>query len=290
MTVLALALVFASAIAHATWNYLAKSSRDTYAFSWAFTTVAGLMYVPIALIVTRFHPLPLNALYFIGGTVLLHVLYFWLLNASYARADLSVVYPMARGTSIICIPVGAALLLDEHVSVRAAAAICLIVIGILVVHSRGSGRKAISSLWLSFRDTGAQLALLTGLVIACYSLWDKHALTVVPPIVQDAGIFAGQAVINLPITLHWRRRAVLREICERPWAVLAAGILSPLAYLLVLTALTFSRVAYIAPSREIGIVIGTLLGTRTLGEAHASNRILGSCLIVGGVFALALFG
>ncbi|HVC32040.1 MAG TPA: hypothetical protein VNL16_00855, partial [Chloroflexota bacterium] len=77
-------------------------------------------------------------------------------------------------------------------------------------------------------------------------------------------------------------------IRERPIAILAAGILSPLAYLLVLTALTFSQVAYIAPTREIGIVIGAVLGARSLKEPYPANRMVGSALIVLGIFGLAL--
>src|SRR5579883_2868271 len=116
MTALALTLVLASAVAHATWNYLAKSSRDTFAFTWGFTTVASLVYLPIAIVVSSARPPPASALVFVAVTVALHLVYFALLNASYARADLSVVYPVARGTGIMLIPVGAAFLLGERVS------------------------------------------------------------------------------------------------------------------------------------------------------------------------------
>src|SRR5579885_2256069 len=95
MTIVALALVIASAFAHATWNYLAKSSRDTYAFTWAFTAVATLIYLPITVLVSRSQPPPSNALLLVAVTVGLHLLYFRLLNAGYARADLSIVYPVA---------------------------------------------------------------------------------------------------------------------------------------------------------------------------------------------------
>ncbi len=288
MTAIALVLVVASAFAHATWNYLAKSSRDTHAFTWAFTGVSTLVYLPIAAIVTWRHPPPLSALSFIAVTVGLHLIYFWLLNASYARADLSIVYPVARGTGIMLIPLGAVVLLGEHVSTYGALSILLIVLGVLGVHSRGRGRTAFRGLLRSIHEPGSRLAMLTGLIIASYSLWDKNALSHLSPILLDTGIFAGQAMVNAPIYLRWRRQAVLREIEERPIAVLAAGILSPLAYLLVLTALTFSRVAYIAPTREIGIVIGTLLGARTLKEPYLANRLIGSTLIVLGIFCLAL--
>lgn len=288
MTAIALVLVLASAVAHATWNYLAKSSRDTYAFTWAFTGVASLVYLPIAIATAWSHPPPLSALAFIAVTVSLHVLYFGFLNASYARADLSIVYPVARGTGIILIPIGAVLILGEHVSGYAAASIAVIILGVVGVHSRGTGWSAVRGLARSIREPGSRLAALTGVIIAGYSIWDKNALSHLSPILLDTGIFVGQALVNAPLMLHWRRPAVRREITERPLAVLAAGILSPLAYLLVLTALTVSRVAYIAPTREIGIVIGALLGARSLKEPYPANRLVGSALIVVGIFGLAL--
>ena len=288
MTFLALTLVLASAFAHATWNYLAKSSRDTYAFTWGFTAVASVLYLPIAVATSRLRPPPASAFVFIAVTVGLHVVYFGLLNASYARSDLSVVYPVARGTGIILIPLGAILFLGERVSAYGAVSIAVIVIGVLAVHSRGTGRSAIRGLAHSLAEPGSRFAALTGVIIASYSLWDKNALTYLSPIVLDTGIFIGQALVNAPVMLRWRRPMIAREIRERPAALLAAGILAPLAYLLVLTALTFSPVAYIAPTREIGIVVGTLLGARTLKEPYPVNRLVGSALIVLGVFGLAL--
>ena len=288
MTLIALALVVASAFAHATWNYLTKASRDTHAFSWAFTTTAGLIYLPFALFVAARQPPPARAWVLIAGTVALHVLYFRLLNASYARADLSIVYPFARGTGLLLIPIGAVVLLGERISPGSALSIGVIIVGVLVLHSRGTGVSAVRGLVTSLADPGSGLAALTGVVIASYSLWDKNALGVLSPIVLDTGIFLGQAVVNAPFILARRREAVLEEIRTRPKAILAAAILSPLAYLLVLTALTFSQVAYVAPTREIGIVFGTLLGARNLKESHRKNRLVGSVMIVLGVFGLAI--
>jgi drug/metabolite transporter (DMT)-like permease len=287
MTIVALALVLASAFAHATWNYLAKSSRDTYAFTWAFTSLAGLIYLPVSVTLSRTW-LSLQALSFITVTAFLHVLYFGLLNASYSRADLSLVYPVARGTGLALIPLGAVWLLQEHISFLGTLSILIIVSGVLTVHSRGRGRAALVGLGKSLGESGSRLAVLTGVVIASYSLWDAHALSVTSPILLDAGIFAGQAILVAPFILIKKRTAVRREWCERPFAVIAAAILSPLAYFLVLTAITLSGVAYVAPTREIGMVFGVLLGWHSLKEGHAANRLLGSALIVAGVFGLAL--
>jgi drug/metabolite transporter (DMT)-like permease len=287
MTLLALALVLASALAHATWNFLAKTSKDTFAFTWAFTAAAALIYLPIAALASRGNPLPRAAIYLVAVTVGLHAVYFSLLAASYARADLSVVYPFARGTGLLLIPIGGAAVLGERISGPGALSIALILLGVLVIHSRGTGRSAVTGLARSLHEPGSRLAALTGVVIAGYSLWDKNALSQLSPVVLDTGIFAGLALVNAPVALGRRRHAVARELRERPLAVVAAGMLAPLAYLLVLTALTFSRVAYVGPMREIGIVVGAALGARQLKEPYPANRLLGSALIVLGVLGLA---
>ncbi|HUX86452.1 MAG TPA: DMT family transporter [Chloroflexota bacterium] len=286
MNVVSFGLVLISAFAHATWNYLAKSSRDPYAFTWAFTSLAGLIYLPVALMVSQSWP-SWPVIFVVSVTAVLHVFYFGLLNASYRRSDLSLVYPVARGTGLTLIPIGAALLLREHISFPGMVSIGIILGGVLIVHSRGRGWAAFRSLGKSLHEPGSRLAVLTGVVIACYSLWDAHALSTTTPLILDAGIFAGEAVLSAPYALLSRSAAVRREIRERPVAVVGAAILSPLAYLLVLTAITLSPVAYVAPTREIGIVIGALLGWRSLKEGHGSNRLLGSGLIVVGVFSLA---
>jgi drug/metabolite transporter (DMT)-like permease len=288
VTTFALGLVIGSAIAHATWNYLAKASKDAYAFTWAFTCLAALIYGPITLIAGMAHPPPLSAFLFVAVTVGLHVIYFTLLAASYTRSDLSVVYPFARGTGLLLVPLGAAAILREPISLVGAVFIAVILLGVVTIHSRGRGADALAGLVRSLREPGSRLAALTGVIIAAYSLWDKNALTYLDPIVLNTGIFVGLAIVNAPYALARRRIAVWEEASRHPLAVVAAAILAPLAYLLVLTALTFSRVSYIGPTREIGIVVGTMLGARNLREPYPANRLVGSALIVLGVFGLAL--
>ena len=82
--------------------------------------------------------------------------------------------------------------------------------------------------------------------------------------------------------------AIRSEWRERGRSILAAGILVSLAYVLVLTALTTSRISYVAPAREMGIVLGAVFGVLFLGEGYGTWRILGSLLILGGVLTLGV--
>lgn len=288
MSLLALALVLASAGAHATWNYLAKSAGDKALFTWSFLALSSAIYLPLVLFFAARNPIPPAGWIYAGGTMLLHVVYFTTLTAGYAREDLSVVYPVARGTGVALTPIVAALALGERVSLGGGAAIGVIVLGVVVAYTRGRGLSAIGGLAHSLRSTGSQLALLTGLIIALYSTWDKQGVSLVAPPVYIYFPFLGQTLFAAPYALR-RWGSVRREVVARPLAVVAAAILSPLAYLLVLLALTFSPVSYIAAAREVGIVFGALLGALVLREPHGSNRLTGCSLIVLGVLGLALF-
>jgi drug/metabolite transporter (DMT)-like permease len=126
-------------------------------------------------------------------------------------------------------------------------------------------------------------------VIGLYTLWDKTAVSVllVPPLLYDWATVVGQALVVAPVAL--RRGPELRATWrERRGAVIGVGLLSRLSYILALTALAVSPVAYVAPAREIGILFGAVLGARLLAEGHALRRGLGAAAMVLGVLALAL--
>lgn len=287
MSPLALALVLGSGFAHAGWNFLLRTSGDKVVFSWCFTVLASVLYLPLAVTVALAAPVPVEGWVAILGTMVLHIAYFYLLNQAYTHGDLSLTYPVARGTGLALTPILAVAFIGEQISPPAAGAILVILLGVLLAHSRGTGLAALQDTASGLVSKGALFALATGLVIAAYSVWDKRALRVVAPPLLNYGIFLAQALMSTPVVLR-RWPAVRRELAQRKRAILAAAILSPLAYLLVLAALTFSRVSYVAPAREFGIVVGTLLGTFVLKEPHGPNRLLGAALITAAVVALAL--
>jgi len=133
-----------------------------------------------------------------------------------------------------------------------------------------------------------RVALLTGALIATYSVWDKAALDDLSPLTLNQFAMAGHALILAPIALRNGGGFVRHEWRERRGSILAAGVLAPLAYVLVLAALTTSRISYVAPVREFGIVIGAMLGVMLLGEGYGRWRIAGAVTILAGVFTLAL--
>ena len=189
---------------------------------------------------------------------------------------------------MMLVPILAAVALDERISLQGALAIAVILAGIFIAHTRGGTGLWLTVSKLAFADRGTRYALLTGLTIACYSVWDKHGVSLSPAPFYAYFIFLSWLFLGGLDVLRRRRPALKQMFKERKREIVAAGILAPLAYGLVLTALTFSRVSYVAPARELGIVIGAVLGIVIGGEPHGKNRIIGACLIAGGVIALAL--
>ena len=104
--------------------------------------------------------------------------------------------------------------------------------------------------------------MITGVLIAAYTLCDKQAVGPfgVPPMIQQWGTSVGLAVFLAPLAFV-QRDQVRRHLRHHRGHVLAIGILVPTAYILVLTAMRFTPISYIAPAREVSILIGTLMGT-----------------------------
>ena len=286
MSPLALGLVLAAACCHATWNLLAKGAKDTVAFTWLFTACSVVLYLPLAAGMMVWARPDLDAGK--AGLVLvsagLQIVYFLLLGWGYRAGDLSLVYPLARGTGPLLATAGAMLLFGERPSALALAGAGLVVGGMLMMtaprrlsQARGSGRAV-------------AFALATGACIATYTLWDKRVVAVVPPVILNYGMDLVRTLALAPVALRTpaRRAAVLAEWRAQPRNVIGVAVLAPLAYLFVLTALTMSPVSYVAPAREVSILLGAILGARLLREGDATRRLAGAAAIGAGVIALAL--
>jgi drug/metabolite transporter (DMT)-like permease len=285
VTAFALALVLASAVAHATWNLFAKRSSGGAPFLWLAFALSVPLYAPLAiavLIVNGARIGPVELLWMFVNAAL-NVAYGIFLLRGYRAGDLSVVYPLARGTGPVVAIVGAVLLFGERPTALALAGGLSIVAGVFVL--TGDPRK------LRPRGAGTAVAyaLLTGVTIAAYTLWDKRGVSVllIPPVVYEWGANVFRVLILAPLALR-RWPEVRREWRSNRTAVLVVASLSPLAYILVLTALAISPVSYVAPAREVGILLGVLVGARALAEADIGTRSIAAILMVGGVIALAL--
>jgi drug/metabolite transporter (DMT)-like permease len=281
-----LALVVAAALAHAGWNLVAKPAVGGAAFVWLCAVAGTVLYLPVAVIALALDPGPLGwaALTLMAGSGALHALYFVLLQRAYATGDLSAVYPLARGTGPLLSTTAAIVVLGERPSLLALAGAVLVVAAVFSMIRRSPDRDSSADV-----VHGTVFAVLTGAAIAAYTLWDKQAVGAVAlsPILYYWGTNLANAALLTPAAL--RRRAALGQAWTRSRNRAAAvGLLSPLAYVLILYALARARVSYVAPARESSIVIGTLLGVFVLHEQDARRRLAAAAAILAGVVALAL--
>lgn len=285
MTFAALLLVLLAAFMHASWNLLAKRASGGALFVWWCAALAGLLYAPVAaavVLVGRPHLGPVQ-LVFMAGSALLHLTYFTLLQAGYRFGDLSLVYPLARGTGPMLATLLAIVLLGERPGPIALAGVALVVASVFLltggtVPKRGDlARRAIA------------FGLATGGLIAVYTLWDAHAVGAlgIPPVLQDWGADAGRALALTPYALGRRGEAaaIWRKHGRK---AIGVAVLSPLAYILVLSALSFTAVSRVAPAREVSILIATFMGTRFLSERQVRRRLLAAAGMVVGIAAIAV--
>lgn len=289
MTTAVFLLVLGSALCHASWNFLLKNSAHKLAFLWSFSVIAFALFLVPAVVAAAVEGIGgWRGLAFGFGTALLHGAYGLALSRGYHVGDLSSVYPIARGMGPALVPLGAVIILGESVSVAAGVGIALVVFGIYILNVESFSPRDLTQPLRNLNRPAGRIALLTGALIASYSLWDKAALDYLSPLTLNQFTWCGIVIFLAPVVLLDRARPAAAEWRDRRGAVVAAGILSPLAYVLVLVALTSGRIAYVAPAREVGIVIGAALGVLFLGEGYGAWRISGAALIVAGAFTLGL--
>jgi len=288
MTVAALILVLASAVCHASWNFLLKRSDHKLAFLGSAGVIGALTLLGPAVLIAAINGISLTAVALGCVTATLHGVYGLSLARGYRLGDLSSVYPVSRGVGLALIPIGAAFLLGESISALAVLGIALIAVGVYAMHIEPHAMRDVAAPLRALNRPAGRTALLTGVLIASYSLWDKNALDEVSPVLLNQFAMTGHALITTTAATQTNPDAIWAEWRAHGWSIVAAGVLIQLAYLLVLLALQTSRVGYIAPSREVGIVFGAALGVVLLGEGFGLWRIWASLAVVGGVIVLAI--
>ena len=283
----ALGLVLLAAVAHATWNLLARRAEEKLAFLWCSTAVSTVLLLPIGawlLLHESISPIGWLVVTLSAG---LEALYYWTLAQAYRYGDLSLVYPIARGTAPILVPLLAVLFLGERLSALAGLGIGLVVVGTVLIHTRQLGRPSLGAIVGVLGQLGTRYALLTGLVIAAYSALDKYGVSLVTPVLYGYLLFAGLTIVLAPFMVR-QRAALAMEWKLRRGSIVVVGLLAPASYLLVLLALTLAPVSYVAAAREISVVLAAVLGAVVLHEGYGRQRLLGSTAIAGGLMLLVL--
>lgn len=296
MSLTALVLVLTAALVHATWNYFLKKANATRPFWWLVYIITAVITVPTLFI---YDPQALSNITPIGWLVIalsapIHVIYGQVLQIGYKKSDYSIVYPTARGTGPLITVLCAVLILGDRPSFWGWIGIVLILASIVLLAMPHKQDKQTQDLRIR---AGIFWGFLTGCFIAGYSFCDAWAVqqeTGLTPMSFYFPSIAVRAIVFAPfIIMHANWKAESKEILTTPrlqkaLAVVTVG--SPLAYILVLYAMTIAPLAYVAPSREVGMMIGVVLGGLLLRERLSVTRLAGVIGMTLGVILVGLEG
>ncbi|AYQ28448.1 MULTISPECIES: EamA family transporter [unclassified Polaromonas] len=288
----ALALVLLAGLIHASWNIAAKKAGGDSRFA-AFTGLVLLVaWAPLGIWfgIAELPRWGWPEWLLLCASALLHTVYYIVLLRGYRKADLTVVYPLARGSGPLLSSLAAIVLLGEQISALGVAGIAGVVGGVFLV-AGGPG------LWRASHDPaqrqrvrkGMVYGLLSGAFIAGYTVVDGYAVKILlmSPILVDYMGSLLRMVVLAPALL--RDPAETRVVWKRQWKyAVFVGVVSPVSYVLVLYAMQTAPLSHVAPAREVSMLFAALLGGHLLGEGDRALRLAGAACIAAGVMALAL--
>lgn len=287
----ALALVVLAGLIHAVWNIAAKQAGGDARFACFTALVLMVFWAPVGLWL-GWDQVPAWGRVewaLIAASGALHVVYYVVLLRGYRKADLTVVYPLARGSGPLLSSIAAVVLLDEQLTLVSACGIAAVVLGVFQI---AGGQTLFREAHDPARRTrilvGLRYGLLTGLFIASYTVVDGYGVKVLllSPILIDYFGNLVRVVVLAPTIL--RDRPAARQLWRRQWKhAVFIGIVSPVSYVLVLYAMQVAPLSHVAPAREVSMLFAALLGGHLLREGDRLARFIGAACIALGVMALA---
>ncbi|WP_332742903.1 DMT family transporter [Hydrogenophaga sp.] len=292
MSLTALGLIVLAGLIHACWNIAAKKAGGDARFAFFSAFFMMLVWAPLGWWMGRDVVADWGAIEWalVLASGVLHVFYYVILLRGYRKSDLTVVYPMARGTGPLLSSLVAIVLLGEQISALGVAGIAGVVGGVfLIAGGPGLLRAAHDPVARKRVHKGMVYGVVTGVFIAAYTVVDGYAVKVVlmsPILVDYMGNFVRVALLA-PSVL--RDLPTARQLWHTQWRyALLVAVVSPVAYVLVLFAMQQAPLSHVAPAREVSMLFAALIGGQLLGEGDRLARLLGAILIAAGVVALAL--
>ena len=292
-------LVVVSAVLHVAWNVRLKTAGDPLRAATIGMLAASVGIVPLGFVAWWLGgrvTLPIEGIALGVASGIVEAAYFILLSAAYRRGDLSVVYPVARGTApLLAVAIGVGLF-GERLGVAGSIGVIALLAGFLVLQrpwraialarSGGTGARKAAA------DSAILFALATGVAIATYSAIDRVGTRQIEPIPYAAILWATCSVVLVVWVALVAGGDLLRYGPAAARRAAVGGWLTLGAYLCILVALSVAPLSGVAPLRESATVFAAAWGSVRMGEAtdrsEAARRIAASVLIVGGALLLAM--
>jgi len=296
----AVLLVLGSGFLHATWNFMAKSSKDKLSFLWAAKVLALFLLSPLFLYylfdmggIARLNGSILEFIAFGLASGLVHFGYNYFLSLAYRYGDISFTYPIARGLAPFLVALFSFFFIGETPSVSGAAGMTLVAFGtVFLVNSKrnndsGSDEAEVEEVSPFKQRAPLIFAGLTAITIALYLFLDGNgARRFTPFLFMYSYSFVSTVLLSLVILR--RREKLFREVQINLKSICATGVMMPLSYFLALSAMELAQLGYVASFRNVSVVFATLFGFFLLGEEFTLYRVVGSLFIFLGAVSLGL--
>ena len=268
-----LIIIFA-AFCHAGWSTIVKKSENGLAMMGITSIIEIIIFLPLIFTV----PFPTKSIwFFIFATTFLHGLYRYSVVKSYQYGDLSFVYPIARGGSVLVIGLISILILGADISLGGILGIILICLGLFMVSFLTAK---------TFNGSAFVIAITTASLIATYTILDGIAVRRS----ENAFTFIYWMLLlnGVPMLIYafFSETGLRKKNSYKVEDGVVAGILAILGYGLVVWSMQFIEIAYVSSIREISIVLATLLSFYLLKETDARKRVIPSIIICTGITVL----
>jgi drug/metabolite transporter (DMT)-like permease len=274
------AAVLAAAALHAGWNAFLKLRIEPFLVMTLITGAAGIIALPALLVLGMPR---LAAWPWLGGSIVLHLGYYLALTAAYARADMSQIYPIARGGAPLLTATASILLLAEPIAAPQLLGIGALGGGVLAMAVVGRRRGTV------FDPVAVALAMLTAVIICGYTLVDGMGARVAgDPHAYSAALFVFDAI---PIVLFavWRRGiAGLAPLRRMILPGFAGAAMSLAAYWIAIWAMTVAPLALVAALRESSVLFAVVIAVVILKEPLQPGRAIVSVVILLGLVLIRL--
>lgn len=284
MPILAILLLFVSAVLHTSWNLLIKQSEDKYIVTWWMVTIGGVF----AIVALFFTGLPPRAMWhFAIISICVEAMYFVALSYAYHDNDFSLIYPVARGSAPAFLVLWSFLFLHEKLTTGGTLGLAFIIGGLLIIGINTLTQAHVTHLHFK----GTAVAVFIALLISIYTTIDGAAVRNGFALPYVMSMFA---FVPIPITpfifreYKWAR--IKGALTSQPIRVPLAGILGVLAYLMAVFSYSMAPLSYAGSIREVSVVFGALAGWWFLKEKMGGIRLLGAIVIFAGIVIIAVFG